>query len=120
MKKRLIVTILIILIYMIFVSCNSCTSSSAQSAVSDSSLCYQDTLRSTTENDTLIMVFAHEADLDEQKVPVIKKEIKPIVIDTLQKIRVRRDSTYKKLQKTEVEIKEQQKKIDSLLIVRKK
>lgn len=57
-------------------------------------------------------------DVDTVKKPLSKKEIRSIQVDSTWK--VRKDSSYRQLQKTEKKIIEQQKRVDSILIIRKK
>jgi len=49
---------------------------------------------------------------------VFRKDIKPIEIDSTWKMK--RDSSYQKLEETEKDLKGQHRQIDSLLIIRKK
>lgn len=92
MKKKIIILILIILSYAIFVSCSSCTSGSAQP-----------------------YTMSYKTDTTQIR---IEKEILPIEIDTTWK--EKSNINLKKLEKTQLEIKEQHKKIDSLLTIRQR
>jgi|ADurb_Oil_03_Slu_FD_contig_31_504742_length_566_multi_3_in_0_out_0_2 hypothetical protein len=126
MKKKIIVTVLFILMYMLLISCNSCTSSSAQPSndtlqyeMQDTILKYRADSVSGIQRD---LVAINYRDLtpqnDTQKKVVIKKEIKQMEADTTW--RLRRDSMHQKLDKTERTIKQQQKVLDSMIVVKKK
>lgn len=126
MKKKIIVTVLFILMYMLLISCNSCTSSSAQPSndtlqyeMQDTILKYRADSVSGIQRD---LVAINYRDLtpqnDTQKKVVIKKEIKQMEVDTTW--RLRRDSMHQKLDKTERTIKQQQKVLDSMIVVKKK
>ena len=126
MKKKIIVTVLFILMYMLLISCNSCTSSSAQPSndtlqyeMQDTILKYRADSVSGIQRD---LVAINYRDLtpqnDTQKKVVIKKEIKQMEADTTW--RLRRDSMHQKSDKTERTIKQQQKVLDSMIVVKKK
>lgn len=125
MKKRILLTILAILMFMIFVSCNSCTSSSAQSAKeSTADPVYemtQDTVKITRDSTYVSFTFTPITvqDTQQQKEIVVKKEVKQeMIIDTVVKISPK--ESYDRLEKTQMDIKAQQKILDSMLVVKKK
>ena len=124
MKKKLIITVLFILMYMIFVSCNSCTSSSAQPPIDTLKFEQQDiikkddSLNTIQQNLTAINYTNLDIQNDTQKKVVIKKEIQQMQVDSMQK--VRRDSIYRQLEKTQKELKIQQRTIDSMIVIKKK
>jgi len=110
MKKKILVTVLIILMYMILVSCNSYTSSSAQGN-RDSLMQYSMAKGENYDQDTVKIVKS-------DSIIVIKKEIsKKMEVDTNVKIK---SQNYEKLEKTQMEIKQQQRILDSMIVVKKK
>lgn len=120
MKKKLALTILAILMFMLFMSCNSCTSGKAQEAIkfpteyrNDVLIIDTATYRTfITGNDIKIL------DQDTAKVIFIKKIIEPVEIDTTWN--TRRETIYNQLDKTENDLKIQQKTIDSMIVVKKR
>ena len=126
MKKKIIVTVLFILMYMLLISCNSCTSSSAQPSndtlqyeMQDTILKYRADSVSGIQRDLVAINYRDVTPQnDTQKKVVIKKEIKQMEADTTW--RLRRDSMHQKLDKTERTIKQQQKVLDSMIVVKKK
>jgi hypothetical protein len=117
MKKRIVAIILVFLMYVILASCTSCTPGSAQPVpkqpeYQDSPVNFpQDTMRIVAYPDALA-----ENVQDTLRIIVIKKEIK-MEIDTTW---TRRDSIYEELEKTEKGLKIQQRKIDSMIVIKKK
>jgi hypothetical protein len=77
----------------------------------------QDTLKPIISIDTINIILLYSEQPDSIRTAILEKEINPIQIDTTHKII--RNFSYKKLEKTETIIKEQQKIIDSLLFIRK-
>jgi len=133
MKKKILVTILMVLMYMILVSCNSCTSSSAQGnkessqpreyamVTQDTVQKYemtQDTVKSKTDSVYVSFTFTPVVEQESLQTVVVKRQIhKKMEVDTSVKVK---DTNYEKLEKTQMDIKEQQKVLDSMLIVIKK
>lgn len=124
MKKKVIITILLVLMYMILVSCNSCTSSSAQPSQKDSTFFYVDTIKKFNGDslyepyrELLATNYQDTNSQDTMKKIIIKKRIQPMMVDTTWS---KRDSIFKSLEKTEKVIKEQQKTLDSLIVIKKK
>jgi hypothetical protein len=126
MKKRLIATILMILLYMLLVSFTACTYGNAQANDTHMSQTTKqdDTIKNKVmpPSDTISVVLSYPVERDtvikQKQRAIFKKEVKPIEIDTLQ--RIRRDSTYKKLEKTEYQLKQQYERIDSIMSVKKR
>lgn len=113
MKKKIIATVLFFVLYLILASCNSCTPGNAQTINNVS----YDTVY-VEKGDLLTFNFPDTIAQDTAKVIIIKKEIKPMEIDTTWKIR--RDSLTDQLEKTGKDLKIQQRTIDSMLVVKKK
>lgn len=133
MKKKILVTIIMIFLYMLLVSCASCLNTSANSIESPNiEYMLQDTNKpAAAQYDTTVIYLEKETEVAidslvsylEQKDAIIKravfrKDIKPIEIDSTWKMK--RDSSYQKLEETEKDLKSQHRQIDSLMIIRKK
>jgi len=132
MKKKILVTIIMIFLYMLLVSCASCLNTSANSIeLTKTEYALQDTNKLMySQYDTTVIYFQNEeitydslVSYLEQKDAIIKravfrKDIKPIEIDSTW--RMKRDSSYQKLEETEKDLKSQHRQIDSLMIIRKK
>ena len=114
MKKKLIVLILVGLVYII-TSCKSC-SSPAQSMPLDT-IAIDTVVIMQLPNTKSEIAFSENVETDTIKV-IFKKQIKPIEKDTIWKMK--KDSVYKKLEETDYKVKQQNKKIDSLIVVKKK
>lgn len=114
MKRKILEIILAVFILVIFSSCNSCTSSSAQVAQNNS----QDTVysKSVVKGDTINLILLSDQDTTKKRI-IFRKEIKPIEIDTIQ---ANREMIFEQLEQTEMIIQEQQKQIDSMIVVKKK
>lgn len=104
----------IILFLFVVVSCQSTTKND---------VLFTDTIKCDTiitmhiQKDTIIKSSLIIIDEDTIKKPIFRKDIKPIAVDS--SWRIKKDSSYQQLQKTEKIIKEQQKSVDSLIIKRK-
>ena len=132
MKKKILVTIIMIFLYMLLVSCASCLNTSANPIeLTKTEYALQDTNKLMySQYDTTVIYFQNEeitydslVSYLEQKDAIIKravfrKDIKPIEIDSTWKMK--RDSSYQKLEETEKDLKSQHRQIDSLMIIRKK
>jgi hypothetical protein len=126
MKKRLLTTILMILMYLLLTSVSTCTSTSAKSPERDSLMfmkyeMIQDTnILKILKKDSAYVSFTptvQTVDTQDQKI-IVKKEIpKKMEVDTAVKVK---SQNYEKLEKTQMEIKEQQKTLDSMLVVKRK
>lgn len=113
MKKRFFEIIFLVLMTMILVSCNSCTPSSAQVAKND----ITDTIKTISFNDTINLIVMTGQDTTKKSI-IIKKKIDPMEIDTVKA--TQREIIFEQLEKTQVIIQEQQKQIDSMIVVKKK
>lgn len=102
MKKIFLLLILCFSMY-ILILINSCTSN------------YATTNEQYKINDTLL---TYELKQDTIKKTHIRKEINPIIVDTVSKYK--RDKIFKQLQETEIILKNQQKTIDSILSIKRK
>jgi len=126
MKKRILTTILMILMYLLLTSVSTCTSTSAKSPERDSLMLMkyemtQDTgIMSILKKDSAYVWFTptvQAVDTQDKKI-VVKKEIpKKMEVDTTVRIK---SISYEKLEKTQMEIKSQQKTLDSMLVVKRK
>ena len=126
MKKRILTTILMIFMYLLLTSVSTCTSTSAKSPERDSLMLMkyemtQDTgIMSILKKDSAYVLFTpmiESQDTQDKKI-VVKKEIqKKMEVDTGVKVK---SISYEKLEKTQMEIKSQQKTLDSMLVVKRK
>jgi len=126
MKKRILTTILMIFMYLLLTSVSTCTSTSAKSPERDSLMLMkyemtQDTgILSILKKDSAYVLFTpmiESQDTQDKKI-VVKKEIqKKMEVDTGVKVK---SISYEKLEKTQMEIKSQQKTLDSMLVVKRK
>ena len=126
MKKRILIIILAILALMTLVSYNACTSSAAQMQKTEmaqdsiTSLNYIIDSMQVTENkqDTVLYTFSSTTQDTIKKMIILRKEIKDVKVDTT--VKIKKDTTYSKLEKTQSILVQQQKTIDSLIIKKKK
>jgi len=126
MKKRILTTILMIFMYLLLTSVSTCTSTSAKSPERDSLMFMnygmpQDTgIMAILKKDSSYVSFTpmiESQDTQDKKI-VVKKEINPkMQVDTSIKVK---SISYEKLEKTQMEIKSQQKTLDSMLVVKRK
>ena len=115
-----------ILMYLLLTSVSTCTSTSAKSPERDSLMLMnyemtQDTaIMSILKKDSSYVSFTRmvETQDTQDKKIVVKREInKKMEVDTAVKVK---SMNYEKLEKTQMEIKEQQKTLDSMLVVKRK
>lgn len=124
MKNRILLTILAIISLVILGSCNACTSSSGQSFQAKNFLNYeisQDTIKITPDSTYVALTFTPIITQDTQKAEtmVVKKVIiEKMAVDTSMKFDSK--DSYDKLEKTQMDIKAQQRTLDSMLVVKKK
>ena len=115
-----------IFMYLLLTSVSTCTSTSAKSPERDSLMLMkyemtQDTgILSILKKDSAYVLFTpmiESQDTQDKKI-VVKKEIqKKMEVDTGVKVK---SISYEKLEKTQMEIKSQQKTLDSMLVVKRK
>jgi hypothetical protein len=132
MKKFIILINLVILLTIIIASYNSCSTGTAQA--SDTTNYDQDSVKSIAKTDSIVLYLVKDS-IDNPKLlstsrqetikPTsrvnavkFKKKIEPIYVDSTKKIK--RDSIYNSLEKTQRDIKGQQKTIDSLIFIKSK
>ena len=115
-----------IFMYLLLTSVSTCTSTSAKSPERDSLMFMnygmpQDTgIMAILKKDSSYVSFTpmiESQDTQDKKI-VVKKEINPkMQVDTSIKVK---SISYEKLEKTQMEIKSQQKTLDSMLVVKRK
>jgi hypothetical protein len=125
--KKIIATTLIFLIWILLTSCGMSSSQTAEYITyeKDTQSSYDTTIIYLNEKNLqpIDSLISYSSVFDSRKDTIVKRtvfhrEIKPMEIDSIYVIK--RDSSYQKLEKTEMELKEQHRQLDSLLLIKKR